>query len=236
MNKGKKISFRNVEMIKKVFCVGIVVYFSLIVSAFASNADVTYCNPIYKDVAGIYVNYKEAMPFEEKLDWEKAIKLSLRQSEKYLSDEGIAYKYTNQSKEEILNKNSTILYLQIIYSYVPGSVFTINPNENYMAVWMEKFRMVDGEIIKEKNTKVKFIPMSTDDNGHSILVSSAPLELLHNATCNVLFFTANKKCTNPNTISGNEIIPNENRCIEGEPPFDPVIDFYLNNLKGDEKK
>lgn len=209
--------------------------FALIISqtSYAKVVDVFFCAPLYQNVEKVFLSYDQDIPDGKSINWPNIMHgISDRSAKMLEENSSITFDITDASKEEILKKYPRSLYINLVYSYADKNKFSIELPSSQMAAWIETSKY-DEDLKKIVTDTSKSSVWSVDDNikiDHltlkSIVHGSIP-----NAVCNVLRYSAQKRCTDVTNLGKNEVVPYTRECVNSDEYFkdDEVYQFLKEN-------
>ena len=124
---------------------------------------VKVCARTYENIDKIALGVKAQFPNVTSEQKDKILTDVIQKNSVPIEDYGL--KITKHPVDE-QNMNDTTLYIDVVYSYVSGSSFSIPPNSDYLAVWVEAYRKgkddVSSAIVSSKKSKKEFYPITKD--------------------------------------------------------------------------
>lgn len=166
------------------------------------------CTPIYKGVKNVIIDYEAQGPQKE--DFTIAVKHEISAAKEVLSYAGIIPQLAEHNKTDVSKLSENTLLVKVLYSYVDKKSFSIPLENNQIASWVEVYRNQVDENGEKKLISVKTnINFFGADEQNATSLSVASNNLIEEVACNVIQYTANKKCTDRINFTRNKIIDTE---------------------------
>lgn len=196
---------------------------------------INYCHPMYSGIRKFYLSYHSDVPKDDTFNWEKVSEHLKRRYDRIFKESNVEFVFTELSPQEALNGSTTDLHVSIVYSFADRKSFTIPPSEDIIAIWLEQTKIHNDEALRAMefiqkedpqpwHTKPERIQTSKtgadlDSYDHTV-GSLGPIDLsiaaqkhMDSIVCNVLYYTAGKRCSDPKNFEKQEINPAKKPCV-----------------------